>query len=34
MKDIQMFLFKRNNIPKDITADMPDPTTWGKPYQK
>jgi len=29
---IQMFFFPRNNIPKDITADMPDPTTWGKPY--
>jgi hypothetical protein len=29
---IQVFLFKRGNIPKDILADQPNPTTWGKPY--
>jgi len=29
---IQMFFFPRNNIPKDITANQPDPTGWGKPY--
>jgi len=29
---IQIFFFSRNNIPKDITADMPNPSGWGKPY--
>jgi len=29
---IQVFYFNRNSIPKDISADVPDPTSWGKPY--
>jgi len=29
---IQMFYFDRNNIPADIKAEKPQPTTWGKPY--
>jgi hypothetical protein len=29
---IQMWFFPRNNIPKDITSDMPNPMLWGKPY--
>jgi hypothetical protein len=29
---IQVFFFDRNSIPKDITADAPNPGSWGKPY--
>lgn len=29
---IQSFYFPRNNIPKDISSDVPNPGSWGKPY--
>jgi len=29
---IQTFYFPRNNIPKDIVAGTPQPSSWGKPY--
>jgi len=29
---IQVFFFPRNNIPKDVTSDTPNPAGWGKPY--
>jgi len=29
---IQMFFFNRNNIPKDLASDVPNPAGWGKPY--
>jgi len=29
---IQSFFFNRSDIPKDITADLPNPSSWGRPY--